>query len=102
MAMEEDDSGRRQRRWMMTAREIKRRITRGNEESRRQTTKALGQLSREHKTKIKKSSLRKKTFLSNTVCTVGVFAPAENQLRILLLDLSVLFYQSFGDKKNEP
>jgi hypothetical protein len=31
-------------------------------------------------TKIKKLSLRKKTFFSNTVCPVGVFAPAENQL----------------------
>ncbi len=27
--------------------------------------------------KIKKSSLRKKTFFSNTVCPVGIFAPAK-------------------------
>ena len=28
--------------------------------------------------KVKKSSLRKKTFFSDMVCPVGVFAPAEN------------------------
>jgi hypothetical protein len=65
---------------MMTARKIKRRNTRGKEESGRQTAMALGQPGRERETKIKKSSLRKKTFLSNTVCPVGVFAPAKNQL----------------------
>jgi hypothetical protein len=79
-ATADDDSGRRQRRRMMTACEIKRRTTRGKEESGRQTTKALGQLGRERETKIKKSSLRKKTFFSYTVYLVGVFAPPQNQL----------------------
>jgi hypothetical protein len=41
---------------------------------------ALGQPSRERETKIKKSSLLKKTFFSNTVCPVGVFAPAKNKI----------------------
>jgi hypothetical protein len=53
---------------------------RGKEESWRQTTTALGQPGRECETKIKKSSLRKKTFFSDMVCLVGVFAPAKNQL----------------------
>jgi hypothetical protein len=65
---------------MMMARKIKRQTTRGNEESGRQTTTALGQPGRERETKNKKFSLRKKTFFSNTVCPVGVFTPAENQL----------------------
>jgi hypothetical protein len=65
---------------MMTARKIKRQTTRGKEESGRQTTTALGQPDRERETKVKKSSLRKKTFFSDTVCPVGVFAPAKNQL----------------------
>jgi hypothetical protein len=38
----------------------------------KQATMALGQLGRERETKIKKTSLRKKTFFSNTVCPVGV------------------------------
>jgi hypothetical protein len=80
MATADDDSGRQQRWWMMTAREIKRRTMRGKEESGWQTTTALGQRGREHETKIMKSSLRKKTCYSNTVCPVGVFAPAKNQL----------------------
>jgi hypothetical protein len=48
----DDDSSRRQRRRMMTAHKIKRRTMRGKEESRRQTTMALGQPGREHETKI--------------------------------------------------
>ncbi len=79
-AMADNDSGRQRRRQMMTARKIERRITRGKEESGWQTTTALGQPGRERETKIKKSSLRKKTFFRNTVCPVGVFAPAKNQL----------------------
>jgi hypothetical protein len=53
---------------------------RGKEESEWQTTMALGQPGRERETRIKKSSLQKKTHFSNTVCPVGVFAPAKNQL----------------------
>ncbi len=64
----------------MTTREIKRQTTRGKEESWQQTTTALGQPGREHQTKIKKSSLHKKTFSSDRVCPVGIFAPAENKL----------------------
>ncbi len=62
----------------MMAHKIERRTTRGKEESRWQTAMALGQPGRERETKIKKSSLRKKTFFSDMVCPVGVFAPAEN------------------------
>ncbi len=80
MAMADDDSGGQQRQWMTTARKIKRRTTRGEEEGGRQTTTPLGQLGRERETKIKKLSLRKKIFFSNTVCPVGVFDPAENKL----------------------
>jgi hypothetical protein len=79
-AMADDDSGGQQRWQMMTARKIGRQTMRGKEESRRQTTTALGQPGREHETKIKKLSLRKKTFFSDTVCPVGVFAPAKKQL----------------------
>ncbi len=79
-AMADDDSGGRQRRRMMTARKIEWQTTRGKEEGGRQTTTALGQLGRERETKIKKSSLGKKTFFSNTVCPVGAFAPAKNKL----------------------
>jgi hypothetical protein len=75
-AAADNDSGGRRRRRMMTACKIERRTTRGKEESRRQTTTALGQPGRERKTKIKKSSLRKKTFSSDMVCPVGVFTPA--------------------------
>jgi hypothetical protein len=74
-ATADKDSGGQQRRQMMMAREIKWRTTRGKEESGWQTTTALGQLGREHETKIKKSSLHKKTFFSNTVCLVGVITP---------------------------
>jgi hypothetical protein len=77
-AMADDDSGRQQRRRMMRASKIKQQTTRGEEDGRRQTTMALGQLGRERETKIKKLSLCKKTFFSNTVCLVGVFDPAEN------------------------
>jgi hypothetical protein len=77
-ATADDDSGGGQRRQMMMAHEIKRQTMRGKEESMWQTTTALGQPCREHERKIKKSSLRKKTFFSNTVCLVGVFAPAKN------------------------
>jgi hypothetical protein len=55
--------------------QIKQRTTRKKEESGRQTTTALGQPGRERETKIKKSSLCKKTFFSNMVCPVE-FAPA--------------------------
>ncbi len=78
--MAEDDSGGRQRRRMTTAHKIEWRTMRGKEEGGWQTTMALGQPGREHETKIKKSSLRKKTFFSDTVCPVGVLAPAENKL----------------------
>ncbi len=78
--MADDDSGGRQRRWMMTACKVERRTTRGKEEGGRQTTTALGQPGREHETNIKKSSLCKMTFFSNTVCPVEVFAPAKNKL----------------------
>ncbi len=78
--MADDNSGGRQRWQMTTACQIKRHATRRKEEGGRQTTMALGQPGREHETKIKKSSLRKKTFSSDTVCPVGVFASAENKL----------------------
>jgi hypothetical protein len=87
-AMADDNSGGQQRRQMMTAHKIKRQATRRKEEGGRQTTTALGQPGRERETKIKKSSLRKKTFSSNTVCPVGIFAPAKNKL------LSSYIYQS--------
>ena len=61
----------------MRASKIKQQTTRGEEDGRRQTTMALGQLGRERETKIKKLSLCKKTFFSNTVCLVGFFAPAK-------------------------
>jgi hypothetical protein len=79
-ATADENSGGWRRRQMMTAREIKRRTTRGKEESGWQITTAYGQPGREHETKIKKSSLRKKTFLSNMVFLVGVFAPAKNHI----------------------
>ncbi len=78
--MADNDSGRRWRQQMMTACKIKLRTMRGEEVGGRQTTTALGQPGREHETNIKKLSLRKKTFFSNTVRPVGVFAPAENKL----------------------
>jgi hypothetical protein len=74
-----DSGGRRRWRMMMTCK-IKQRTMRGKEESRWQTTMALGQPGREHEIKIKKLSLRKKTFFSDAVCPGGVFAPAENRL----------------------
>ncbi len=73
-AMADNNSGGRRRRRMMTACKIEWRTTRGKEESGRQTTTALGLPGRERE-KVKKSGLRKKTFFSNTVCLVGVFAP---------------------------
>ncbi len=79
-AMADDNSIGQQRRRMMTACKIERRTTRGKEESGWQTSTALGQPGRESETNIKKLSLRKKTFFSNMVCPVGVFAPTENQL----------------------
>jgi hypothetical protein len=78
--MADGDSGGRRRWRMTTAREIERRTSRGKEEGGRQTTTGLGQPGRERETKIKKSSLREKTFFSDTVYPVGVFAPAENKL----------------------
>jgi hypothetical protein len=79
-AMTDDDSGGRRRQRMMTACKVERRTMRGKDEGGRQTTMALGQLGRERETNIKKLSLRKKTFFSDTVCLVGVFAPAKNKL----------------------
>jgi hypothetical protein len=73
------DSGRQKRRQMMMAGEIKWRTKRGKEESGWQTTTALGPPGREHE-KVKKLGLCKKTFFSDTVCLVGVLAPAQNQL----------------------
>jgi hypothetical protein len=61
---------------MMMSRDIERRTTRGKEESGQQTTTALGQPGGERETKITKSSL----LFSDTVCPVGVFAPAKKQL----------------------
>jgi hypothetical protein len=78
--MADNETVGQQRQWMMTARKIERRTTRKEEEGGQQTTTALGQPSRERETKIKKLSLRKKTFFSNTVCLVGVFDPAKNKL----------------------
>jgi hypothetical protein len=77
--MVNNDSGGQQRQQMTTACKIKRWTTRENEEGGRQTTTALGQPGRERETKIKKSSLQKKTFFSDMVCPVGVFAPAKNK-----------------------
>ncbi len=79
-AMADNDSGGQQRQRMTTACKIKRQTTRGEEEGGRQITTALGQPGRERETKIKKLSLRKKIFFSDTVCLVGVFHPAENKL----------------------
>ncbi len=77
MAMADDDSGGGQRRWMMMARKIEWRTTRGKEEGGWQKIMALGQPGRECETKIKKSSFCKKTFFSNmAVCPVEVFSPA--------------------------
>ncbi len=65
----------------MTAREIGRQTTKGNEESGWQTTTALDKrlisLPGRECEKIKKSSLGKKIFFSNMVCLVGFFAPAK-------------------------
>ncbi len=77
----DDNSGRQQRQWTMTARKIQWRTTRGKDESGRRTTTALDKRllsppGRECE-KIKNLSLRKKTFFSNTVCPVGFFAPAK-------------------------
>jgi hypothetical protein len=78
--MADSDSGGQQRQRITMARKIEWQTTRGKEEGGQQTTMALGQPGRECETKIKKSSLRKKTFFSDTVCPVGVFAPAKNKL----------------------
>ncbi len=78
--MADNNSGGGQRRQMTAARKIKRQATRRKEEGGRQTTTALGQPGGEREAKIKKSSLCKKTFSSDTVCSVGVFAPAKNKL----------------------
>ncbi len=61
------------------AHKFERRTKKGKEEGGRQTTTALGQPGRERDTKIKKSSLCKKTFFSDMVCPVGVFAPAKKK-----------------------
>jgi hypothetical protein len=78
--MADNNSGGRRRQQMTMAHEIERRATRRKEEGGRQTTTALDQPGREGETKIKKSSLRKKTFSSDMVCPVGVFTPAKNKL----------------------
>jgi hypothetical protein len=80
--MADNDTGRQQRQRMMTARKIEWQATRGKEESGGQTTTAIGQLQLDSQAEgvKKKTSLRKKTFFSNTVCLVEVFAPAKNQL----------------------
>ncbi len=74
MAMADNDSGGQQRRRMTKACKIERQTTRGKEEGGWQTTMTLGQPGRERETKIKKSSLRKKTFFSDAVCPVGVLS----------------------------
>ncbi len=74
-AIVDKNSGGQQRRRMMMACKIKQQTTRSKEESGWQTTAALGPPGRECE-KIKKSGLHKKAFFSNTVCPVGVFAPA--------------------------
>ncbi len=88
-AIADDGSCGQQRRQMTAACKIERRTTRGEEEGGRQTTTTLGQPGRKRETKIKKLSLRKKTFFIDTVCPVGVFDPAENKL------LSFKIYQSY-------
>jgi hypothetical protein len=88
-AMADDDSGRRQRWRMMTARKIEWSTTKGKEESGRQTTTTLGQPGREHETKIKKSSLRKKDFFQQYSLSGWSFCSRQKPT-ILLLDLSVL------------
>ncbi len=80
MAMADNDSSGQQRQRMTTACKIERQTTRGEEEGGRQKTMTLGQPGRERETKIKKLSLCRKTFFSDTVCPVGVFDPAENKL----------------------
>jgi hypothetical protein len=77
--MADNDSGRRRRRQTTTACKIGQRTTRGKEESGWQTTldnRLMSPLGRKRE-KIKKPSLRKKTFFSNTVCPLGFFAPAK-------------------------
>jgi hypothetical protein len=77
----DDDSGRQQRRRTMMAREIGRRTTRVKEENGRRTTiafdKSLISPPGREREKIKISSLREKTFFSDTVFPVGFFAPAK-------------------------
>jgi hypothetical protein len=80
-ATADNDSGGWRRQWTTTARKIERHTTRGKEESRQQTTTVLDKRlisppGRERE-KIKKSSLCKKTFFSDTVCPVWFFAPAK-------------------------
>jgi hypothetical protein len=75
----DNDSGRQQRRRRTAAGKIGWQTTRGKEEIRRQTTPALDKRlisppGRECE-KINKSSLRKKTYFSNTACPVVFFAP---------------------------
>jgi hypothetical protein len=77
-----------------TARKIGWRTMRGKEESGRQITMALdirlkSPPGREHE-KIKKSSLRSKTFFSDMVCLVRFFAPAETP------HTTFLVYQSYA------
>jgi hypothetical protein len=74
-ATADNDSGGRRRWQMMTAHKIERQSMMRMEESGQQTTTALGLPGRGHETKIKKLRLSKKTFFSDTVCLVGVFAP---------------------------
>jgi hypothetical protein len=91
-ATADNDSGGQRRRRTTTARKIRRRTTRGKEENGWQTTMALDRRlislpGREHE-KIKKLSLRKKTFFSNMVCPVIFFAPAKTA------NVPFLLYQS--------
>ncbi len=91
-ATADDDSGGQQRQRTRMACKIGWQTMRGKDENGRQTTTALDRrlispLGREHE-KIKKLSLRKKTFFSNTVCPVGFFAPTKTA------NVPFLLYQS--------
>ncbi len=90
-AIADEDSGGGRRR-TMTAREIGRRTTRGKEENGWQTTMALDKRlisspGRERE-RMKKWSLRKKTFFGDMVRSVRFFAPAKTA------NVPFLLYQS--------
>jgi hypothetical protein len=88
-AMVDNNSGERRRRRMTTARKIERRITRGKEEGRQQTTMALGKPGKERETKIKKLSLQKKTYFQQYGLSGWSFCSCQKQTPFLL-DLSVI------------